>query len=89
MLLDPVCRFLHIEGMADTQKLLARVDALASRTGASRSTLSRKLFGNGNRIEEIRAGGSLTLATYERAIRRLAELEASPTDRRTPEERAA
>lgn len=74
--------------MTDTQQLLARFDALAA-TGASPSTLSRKLFGNGKRIDEIRAGGSLTLTTYSRALETMDELEAeafrksapSPTDR--------
>ena len=62
--------------MDDTQKLIARVDALARRSGASPSTLSRKLFGNGKRLGEIKAGGSLTMATYKRAVAKLSDLEA-------------
>ena len=69
---------LHISFMDDTQKLVARIDALARKTGASRSTLSRKLFGNGKRLDEIKAGGSLTMATYNRAIIMLSKLEQSP-----------
>lgn len=61
--------------MDDTQALIARIDALASRTDASQSTLSRKLFGNGKRLDEIKAGGSLTLATYQRARAMLDEME--------------
>ncbi|MFT4056731.1 MAG: hypothetical protein QM681_19660 [Novosphingobium sp.] len=61
--------------MDDTQKLIARVDALAHRTGASTSTLSRKLFGNGKRLDEIRAGGSMTMRTYHSALATLAKLE--------------
>ncbi|WP_395393110.1 hypothetical protein WBP07_18090 [Novosphingobium sp. BL-8A] len=64
--------------MDDTQKLIARVDALAHRTGASTSTLSRKLFGNGKRLDEIRAGGSLTMTTYHRAVSTLRDLENAP-----------
>jgi len=68
--------------MDDTQKLIARIDALARRTGASRSTLSRKLFGNGKRFDEIKAGGSLTMATFNRALVTLAALEQSnPAER--------
>jgi len=61
--------------MSDTQKLVTRVEALATRTGTSPSTLSRKLFGNGKRIDEIKAGGSLTLTTYQRALALLDEME--------------
>lgn len=75
MLLDPACSFLHIAVMTEAQQLVARVYALAERTGASASTLSRKIFGNGKRIDEIAAGGSLTMATYSRAVERLAEME--------------
>jgi hypothetical protein len=61
--------------MTDTQNLVERVEALATRTKTSQSTLSRKLFGNGKRIDEIRDGGSLTLATYQRALAMLDEFE--------------
>lgn len=66
--------------MDETQKLIARIDALADRTGVQRSTLSRKLFGNGKRIDEIEAGGSLTLTTYRRALDMLDQLEAPTKD---------
>lgn len=65
--------------MADIQTLVTRIDALAERTGASPSTLSRKLFGNGNRIDEIKRGGSITLATYARAVEVLEQLEQGAT----------
>ena len=61
--------------MDDTQHLIARINALAERTNKSRSTLSRILFGNGKRLEEIEAGGSFTMTTYDRAVSRIAELE--------------
>lgn len=75
MLLDALCSKLHTAFMTETQKLLARVEALARRTGKSQSTLSRELFGNGKRFDEIKAGGSLTITVYERAVEKLAELE--------------
>jgi len=61
--------------MDDTQKLVARINALAERTNKSRSTLSRLLFGNGKRLDEIEAGGSITMATYGRAVSKIAEME--------------
>lgn len=61
--------------MTETQRLLARVEALAKRTKRSTSTLSRELFGNGQRFDEIKAGGSLTLTVYQRAVDKLSELE--------------
>jgi sulfate adenylyltransferase subunit 2 len=61
--------------MLDAQNLARRVRALADRRDVSPSTLSRKLFGNGKRLEEIEAGGSLTLTTYARAQALLAQME--------------
>ena len=61
--------------MSDTQQLIARIDALADRTNRSSSTLSRLLFGNGKRIDEIRAGGSITMTTFQRASGKLDEME--------------
>ena len=82
--------------MADTQELIARINALALRSNRSKSTLSRLLFGNGKRIDEIEAGGSITLTTYQRAADALAELEQTtsagshaPHSSRYPEGRAA
>lgn len=65
--------------MSEIQNLVKRVEALATLTGASPSTLSRKLFGNGKRIDQIKAGGSLTLATLERAKVSLSAMEAAAT----------
>lgn len=61
--------------MTDQEQLVKRVREVATRTKRSTSTLSRLLFGNGNRLAEIEAGGSITMTTYERALTKLAELE--------------
>ena len=61
--------------MADTQELIARINALALRSNRSKSTLSRLIFGNGKRIDEIEAGGSLTLTTFQRAAEMMDALE--------------
>lgn len=58
------------------QELLERIRALADREGLSTSTLSARLLGNGKRFAQIEAGGSLTLATYAKAVARLEELGA-------------
>lgn len=63
--------------MSETQELIARVKALAEKTGQSTSTLSGKLFGNGMRLAEIEKGGSLTLKTYSNALEKLQELESA------------
>lgn len=64
--------------MDDTQQMVARINALAERTSRSRSTLSRILFGNGKRLGEIEAGGSITMTTYRRAVEKLDSMEAHP-----------
>lgn len=61
--------------MEPTQELVARIKALAHKQGVSPSTLSTKLLGNGKRLGEIEAGGSLTMATYQRVLTALDELE--------------
>lgn len=65
--------------MADIQNLLDRVEAHIAKTGAARSTVSRKLFGNGNRLDEIKSGGTLTLRKMVEADAVLSELESAPT----------
>lgn len=61
--------------MPDIQTLLTRIENHIERTKAARSTVSRKLFGNGNRLDEIRNGGTLTLRKMEQADEALAEME--------------
>ncbi len=61
--------------MSETDKLIARIRALAERTERSTATISTHLFGNGIRFGEIERGGSLSLRVFERAKERLAELE--------------
>lgn len=64
--------------MADIQNLLERVEAHIAKTGAARSTVSRKLFGNGNRLDEIKSGGTLTIRKMMEADAALAAMEAQP-----------
>lgn len=65
--------------MADIQNLLDRVEAHIVKTGAARSTVSRKLFGNGNRLDEIKSGGTLTLRKMIAADAVLSEMEGAPS----------
>ena len=61
--------------MADITEFLERVDRYIETTGLAQSTVSRKLFGGGARLGELRAGSSPTLKTLSQAKERLAELE--------------
>lgn len=63
--------------MTDQEQLVKRVHEVARRTKRKPSTLSRILFGNGNRLAEIEAGGSITMTTYDRALAKLAELDSA------------
>lgn len=61
--------------MTEAQKLAARIRALSATINVEPSTLSRKLLGNGKRIDEIEAGGSVTMATFARVSTALSKLE--------------
>lgn len=62
--------------MSHTEQLIARIEALAEKTGKSPSTLSAQLLGSGKRLSELKSGRTITLAIYERALPRLSEMEA-------------
>lgn len=62
--------------MTETQMLIARMHALAKRTGKAPSTLSAVVLGSGASLAAIESGKTITLAKYEAAKRILAELEA-------------
>ncbi|MXP42957.1 hypothetical protein [Allopontixanthobacter sediminis] len=61
--------------MTQAEQLAARIRAKASEMNISASTLSRKLFGGGSRIDEIEAGSSLTLDTFARVSAALDDLD--------------
>lgn len=61
--------------MTETQQLAARIRAVSQKLNVEPSTLSRKLLGNGKRLDEIEAGGSLTLATFARVNAELDAME--------------
>lgn len=67
--------------MSHTQQLIARIEALAEKTGKAPSTLSAALLGSGKRLSELKAGKTITLAIYERALPLLSEMEAAATRR--------
>ena len=62
--------------MTETQKLIARIHALAAKTRKATSTLSAQLLGSGKSLSELEAGRTITLAKYERAMAELDRLEA-------------
>lgn len=63
--------------MDEITDLIRRADAYASRSGLKPSTVSRKLLGNGIRLNELRNGKSLRVDTLENAKRELARLESA------------
>lgn len=63
--------------MTETQQLIARIHALAQKTGKAPSTLSAILLGSGKRLSELEEGRTITLAIYERALGKLADMEAA------------
>lgn len=61
--------------MTETQSLIARMHALAQKTGRAPSTLSAQILGGGRVLADLEAGKTITLAKYERACAALDELE--------------
>lgn len=61
--------------MTETQQLIARIHALASRIGRAPATLSARILGGGQVLADLESGKTITLAKYERAKAMLDELE--------------
>ena len=62
--------------MEQVEALLSRARSYAKRTGLTKTTISRKLLGNGKRLGELEAGKSLRVDTLQRANELLDQLEA-------------
>jgi len=63
----------------DIQDLVTRAEALAENTGASLSTISRKVLNDGKGLARLKDGGQCTLKTFESAMASLAKLETEHT----------
>jgi len=63
--------------MSETERLIARIHALAQKMGRSPATLSAKVLGGGQVLADLESGRTITLAKYERASAQLAELESA------------
>ena len=61
--------------MSQAKLLAARIYDLAERLKCEPTTLSRKLLGSGVRLAEIANGSTMTLDTYARVEREIAEME--------------
>jgi hypothetical protein len=61
--------------MTDINELLARIDRHIEQTDAARSTVSRKLFGSGIRLDEIAKGGDVSYRVITAASEKLNQLE--------------
>jgi predicted DNA-binding protein len=55
--------------------VLARIDALAAKSGRAESTISREVFGAGKTYQQLRDGADVWVSTLARAHQRLDELE--------------
>ena len=62
--------------MADIQTLLSGARSYASKSGASLSTVSRKLLNDGKGLARLEAGGQVTEKVLKRALERLSDLNA-------------
>jgi hypothetical protein len=61
--------------MSHTEQLIARIEALAAKQGRAPSTVDGALLGSGSIFANLKNGGTITLAKYERAIAELSEME--------------
>lgn len=61
--------------MTDINNLLARIDKHIEEANAKRSTVSRKLFGSGIRLDQIANGGDVSYRVISAATERLNQLE--------------
>ena len=61
--------------MTDITTLLTRIDAHIAKTGAARSTVSKKLFGGGTRLDQIASGANVTYRVINVASEKLKQLE--------------
>lgn len=68
--------FLHILRMTETQRLIARIHAVAKAMDRSPATISAKVLGGGQVLADLESGKTITLAKYERASALLTEMEA-------------
>lgn len=57
------------------EELIARIRALAERTGRQPSTISAIVLKSGAALSALEGGKTITLAKYERAMAALDELE--------------
>jgi hypothetical protein len=64
--------------MSETQRLIARIHALARARGLAPATIGEKVLGGGQILGNLESGKTITLAKYERANVLLSEMEAAP-----------
>lgn len=63
--------------MTETQRLIARIHALARQQGLAPATIGERVLGGGQILANLEAGKTITLAKYERAQALLSEMEAT------------
>lgn len=75
--------------MTETQRLIARIHALANKLDRSPATISAKVLGGGQVLSDLEAGRTITLAKYERANAMLTDMEKRPEPSNSPTNAAA
>lgn len=69
------CRMLHTVAMTYTQTLIARIEALAAKQDKAPATVAAPILGGGQVFASLKAGRTITLAKFEKAMSALDELE--------------
>ena len=61
--------------MSTLSELLKTADAYARQINRSRATVSKRLFGDAKTLDRIEEGRTVTVASLDRARKRLADLQ--------------
>jgi hypothetical protein len=66
----------YLFGMTQLKQLVTRAEAYAKVTGLARSTVSRKVFLDSGRLDDLKNGSRMFPDTMDACAKRLAKLEA-------------
>lgn len=61
--------------MTITQQLIERIEAVAAKTELSPKTISTRVLNSGAALESLKNGKTITVASWERAMRLLDEMD--------------
>jgi hypothetical protein len=69
--------------MDTLEQFLSRADEVAAARGWARTTLSKRLFGSGSRLDQLHTGADLATKRFRRAISDLEEIATEVAGRPT------